>query len=84
MLLPRQWRVCEFVVAVACLAPSLSAVIAEVREYDGKKVMHLHGGLWSSAGWVCGTQHHARVFTGTVQSAGEVGDTDKRFAIDAR
>jgi hypothetical protein len=81
MLLPRQWQLCVFVVAVACLVPSLSAVIAEVREYHGKKVMCLHGGLWSSAGWVCGTQHHARLFTGTVQSAVEVGDADKRLQL---
>jgi hypothetical protein len=81
MLPSRNLRVCLFILGVACVVPSLSAVIAEVREYHGKKVMCLHSGLWSSAGWVCGTQFHARVFTGTVQSAVEVGDTGKRLQL---
>jgi hypothetical protein len=81
MLPPRKWRLCVFVLAVTCLVPYLSGVITEVREHHGKKVMCLHSGLYSPAGWVCGTQHHARVFTGTVQSAVEAGDTDKRLQL---
>jgi hypothetical protein len=81
MRMSRKWRLCVFVLAVGCLVPSLSAVIVEVREYHGKKVTCLHSGLWSSAGRVCGTQHHARVFTGMVRSALEVGDTDKRLQL---
>jgi hypothetical protein len=81
MLPSRKLRICLSILGVACVVPSLSAVIAEVREYHGKKVMCLHSGLWSSAGWVCGTQHHARIFTGTVKSATEVGDTHKRLQL---
>src|SRR6202007_171872 len=81
MLPSRRLRNCLFCLAVACVVPSLSAVIAEGREYHGKKVTCLYSGLYSSAGWVCGTQNYARVFTGTVRSAMEVGDTDKRLQL---
>jgi hypothetical protein len=81
MLPSRRLRACLFCFGVACVVPSLSADIAEVREYHGKKVTCLHSGLYSTAGWVCGTQNYARVFTGTVQSAVEVGDTDKRLQL---
>ena len=81
VLLQRKWRVCVFILAVACVVPSLSAVIAETREYHGKKVTCLHSGIFSSSGRVCGTQHYARVFTGTVHSAVEVGGTDKRLQL---
>lgn len=37
--------------------------------------------LYSSAGWACGRYNYARVFTGTVKSAVEVGDTDKRLQL---
>lgn len=81
MLESQNVRICIFSLAVALVVPSLSADIAEVREYHGKKVTCLYSGLYSSAGWVCGTQNYARVFTGTVQSAEEVGDTDKRLEL---
>jgi len=81
MLPSRRLRKCLFCLAVACLVTSLSADIVEVREYHGKKVTCVHSGLFSSAGWVCGTQNYATVFTGTVQSAVEVGDTDKRLLL---
>jgi len=81
MLPSRKLRICLFILGVACVVPSLSAVIAETREYHGKKVTCLHSGIFSSSGRVCGTQHYARVFTGTVQSAVEVGDTDKRLQL---
>jgi hypothetical protein len=41
----------------------------------------MHSGLWSSAGWISGTQRHARIFTGTVKSATEVGDIHKRLQL---
>lgn len=81
MLPPRKWRPFVLILAVACVVPSLSAVITETREYHGKKVTCLHSGIFSSSGRVCGTQPYARVFTGTVQSAVEVGDTDKRLQL---
>ena len=37
--------------------------------------------IYSPAGRVCGTQDHARIFTGTVKSATEVGDTHKRLQL---
>jgi hypothetical protein len=66
--------------AVACLTPSLSAVIVEVREYHGKQVMCVHSGLVGVAK-SCGTEGYARVFTGIVRSAVEKGDTDKLLEI---
>lgn len=78
----RKWRLVLLVVlTVACMVTSISAQIMEGREYHGKKVTCVHSGLYSSAGWVCGTYNYARVFTGTVQSAVEVGDTDKRLLL---
>jgi hypothetical protein len=68
------------VFAVACLAPSLSAQIIEDREYHGKQVMCIHSGLRGVAKQ-CGTEGYARVFTGTVRSSVEVGDTDKLLQI---
>lgn len=81
MLPSQKWRFWLFALAVTCVVPSLSADIAEVREYHGKKVTCLHSGLRSSAGRICGTQHYTRVFTGTVRSAVEIGDTDKRLEL---
>jgi hypothetical protein len=81
MLQSQKSRICLFPLAVALVVPSLSADIAEVREYHGKKVTCLYSGLYSSAGWVCGTNNYSRVFTGTVQSTVEVGDTDKRLKL---
>ena len=80
MLLSPKWRLRLFALAVTCVVPSLSAVIAEVREYHGKKVTCLHSGLRGS-GRVCGTFGYARVFTGTIRSAVEIGDTDKRLEL---
>jgi hypothetical protein len=68
------------VLAVACLAPSLSAQIIEDREYHGKQVMCIHSGLRGVAKR-CGTEGYARVFTGTVRSSVEVGDSDKLLQI---
>lgn len=74
-------RIFFFCLSVVSFAPLLSAQILETREYHGKKVGCVHSGLYSSAGWVCGTQNYERVFTGTVRSAVEVGDTDKRLEL---
>lgn len=76
----RKWRNGLVVLVLACLAPSLYAVIVEVREYHGKRVTCLHSGLIGVAK-SCGTEAYARVFTGTVKSSVEVGDTDKLLKI---
>src|SRR5580698_7435126 len=81
MLPPRKWRLFVFVVAVACLVPSLSAVMMESRVYHGKQIWCMHSGLYSSTGTVCGTYGCARMFTGTVKSATGRGETDKRLEV---
>ncbi len=81
MLPSRRLRTCLFCLAVVCVVPSLSAVIVELRMYHGKQVQCMHSGLHSSAGKICGTYGYARVFTGTVKSATEISDTDKRLEL---
>jgi len=76
----RRRRFCVFAFAVTCMAPFLSAEILEQLEYHGKTVKCVHGGLVGVAR-VCGTQGYARVFTGTVKSAIEIGETDKLLQI---
>jgi len=74
-------RASIFAFAVICLVPSLSGVIAEIRQWHGKQIQCLHSGLRGSGGKVCGTFGYARVFTGTVRSAVDVSDTDKRLEL---
>jgi hypothetical protein len=82
MLPPRKWRLPIFFLAVTCLVPSLSAEIRQTRVHHGKKAQCIHGGFsMIGGGRVCGPQGYARVFTGTVQSAVDVGDTDKRLEL---
>src|SRR5258708_7071075 len=66
--------------AVAGMVSSLSAAIVERREYHGKQVQCVHGGLRGVAKQ-CGTEAYARVFTGFVNSSVEVGDTDKLLQV---
>lgn len=80
MTAKRSTRIGFVVLFVACMVPSLSAVIVEIRDYQGKKVSCVHGGLVGVAKG-CGTQGYAQVFTGTVKSATDVGETDKRLQI---
>lgn len=75
-----KYRNCLFALTVACLVQSLFAEVYESRQYHGKTVMCMHGGLIGVAK-SCGTQGYERVFTGTVKSAVEVGDTDKLLQI---
>jgi hypothetical protein len=79
--LSQKWRLALFVIAVICLAPTLSAELTEIRVYHGKQIQCMHSGLRSSGGTVCGTFAYARVFTGTVKSATEVSFTDKRLVL---
>lgn len=81
MLPPQKWHLFVFVLAVTLLVPSLSAVIMEVRTYHGKQVRCMHGGNSLNPVQVCGTQFYARVFTGTVKSAVDISDTDKRLVL---
>src|SRR5215469_13595283 len=75
----RKWWFVLVVWVVACLEPRLSAVIVGVREYHGKQVTCLHSGLMGVAK-SCGTERFARVFTGTVSSSVEVGDSGEATA----
>jgi hypothetical protein len=72
MTAKRTTRLGFVVLAVACMVPSLSAVIVEIREYHGKQVQCLYSGLRGVAKQ-CGTEGYARVFTGFVRSSVEVG-----------
>lgn len=74
-------RLFLYAVACACAIPSLSAQIFEVREYHGRQVQCVHSGIAPTNGRDCGTQQYARVFTGTVKSAFDIGDTDKLLQL---
>jgi hypothetical protein len=76
----RKWRFCLFAVAAASLVSSLLAVIDEQRVYHGKKISCIHSGIIGVAKG-CGTDGYAQVFTGTVKTAADMGDTDKRLQI---
>jgi hypothetical protein len=81
-MLPLKWRFHVFVLAGACFVPCLSAEIREIRVYHGKKVQCIHGGFsMIGRGRVCGTEGYARVFSGTVKSAIEISDTDKKLTL---
>jgi len=80
MLAKRKSRLVLAVLAVACIVPSLSAVIVEIRVYHGKQVQCIHSGIRGVAR-LCGTEGYARVFTGVVNSSVEVGDTDKLLQL---
>jgi hypothetical protein len=83
MLPPGKWRSCLFALAVAAMVPSLSAVVVEVRQWHGKQIQCIHGGLGFFHPKFCGTLDYAyqRVFVGTVQSVIEISDTDRRLDI---
>ncbi len=73
-------RVFLFAVAMLCPALSLSAAIVEIRTYHGKQIRCYHSGV-IGVGKRCGTYGYTRVFTGTVLSAVEISDTDKRLLL---
>ena len=83
MFQPRKWRFCLFASAVAAMVPTLSAVVVEMREWHGKQIQCMHGGLGFFHPKFCGTLDYAyeRVFVGTVQSVTEISDTDRRLDI---
>lgn len=80
MLANGKWRLGLALLTIASIVPPLSAVIVETRQYHGKWVYCTHSGLRGAAK-SCGTEGYARVFTGTVTSSVEVGDTDKLLHI---
>jgi hypothetical protein len=81
MLSPRKWRLCILVVlAVTYALPNLSAAVTEMREYHGKKFACVHSGI-QAFGMGCGIERFAQVFTGTVISAVEISDRDKRLKL---
>lgn len=67
--------------ALICSVPFLAADIVEVRQYHGKQVTCRYSGLKGVAR-VCSIHAYERVFTGTVRSSIEVGETDKFLEIE--
>jgi hypothetical protein len=65
----------------AYLVPALSAQIGERREYRGREVTCVHSGIVQTNGTDCGTLGYARVFTGTVKSAIDIGETDSLLQL---
>jgi hypothetical protein len=67
---------------MTCLVPTLSASIVGTVEYHGKKFGCTYSGIQNSGfGKICGTYGYAQVFTGTVISAVEISDRDKRLQL---
>jgi hypothetical protein len=85
MLPPPKWRLPAFALTVTCLVPSLSAEIHETRVYDGKKVQCtmplVARRSFGPSETPCSNSGYTRVFTGTVRSAIDVGDTDKQLEL---
>src|SRR5271166_3559443 len=72
--------ICWSILTMAIL-PRLSAQITEEPQYHGKAVGCVHSGFVHTNGTDCGTQGYARVFTGTVKSAFDIGETDKLLQL---
>ena len=81
MFLPRSWRLCVSAIALSGLVLSLRAEIHEKRVYRGKKAdcVYIRPGNFNEAD--CGGRGYSRVFVGTVRSAVDVGDFDKRLEL---
>lgn len=78
----RNWTVVIIVLVAAIRTmPHASAQIVEYREYRGKKIMCVLSGLqgWGSP---CGTDgSYSYIFVGSVLSATEISDTEKRLQV---
>jgi hypothetical protein len=59
----------------------MSAVIVEIHMYHGKFVQCPSSGPDIFGGRACGINGYDRVFTGTVKSATEISDIDKRLVL---
>jgi len=83
LMLPTQkWRLVQFVLAVTCLVPILAAETHDVSHSKKSQCMGRFSG--PSLGFnasSCGTEGYTRVFTGTVRSAVDVSDTEKRLEL---
>lgn len=75
------WRIYLFTVTAVFVAPIVSAQIIEGRQYHGHDVTCVHSGIVQTNGTGCGTQGYARVFTGTVKSAFDIGEADKLLQL---
>ena len=75
-----KWAVAVLIVVPAgrCAA---SAQIVEGRQYKGHDVTCVHSGIVRTNGLDCGTEGYVRVFTGTVKSAFDIGETDKLLQL---
>src|SRR5215469_11513179 len=78
---PPKMRSWLSILIAAYIVPTLSAQIFEGRQYHGHDVTCVHSGIAHTNGTECGTQGYARVFTGTVKSAFDVGETDKLLQL---
>jgi hypothetical protein len=67
--------------AAVYVVPALPAQIVEGRQYHGHSATCVHSGIVQTNGTDCGTQDYARVFTGTVKSAFDIGETDKLLQL---
>src|SRR5258708_1553992 len=75
------WRICLFAVPAVFVVPIVSAQIIEGRQYHGHDITCVHSGIVQTNGTGCGTQGYARVFTGTVKSAFDIGEADKLLQL---
>lgn len=83
VLLMRKCRHYLFPLAVVCVVPSLSAVVVETREWHGKQIQCVLGGLGFLRPRACGAMdaEYERIFAGTVASVTEISETDRRLEI---
>lgn len=75
------WRICLFTVTGFLVVPIVAAQIFEGRQYHGHDITCVHSGIVQTNGTGCGTQGYARVFTGTVKSAFDIGEADKLLQL---
>src|ERR1700692_704606 len=70
-----RWTVAVLILVLASLCAA-TAQLVEGRKYKGNDVTCVHSGIARTNGTDCGTEGYARVFTGTVKSAFDIGETD--------
>jgi hypothetical protein len=83
-MLPRG-PVVVFALAISCFVPFLSSETRAVSHARGAGCFERINGpgneRLNAQSWSCGTHGYTRVFTGTVKSAVNVSDTDKRLEL---
>ena len=75
-----RWAVAVLILVLAGLCVA-TAQLVEWRQYKGHDVTCVHSGIARTNGTDCGTEGYARVFTGTVKSAFDIGETDKLLQL---